>query len=125
MNLTRTQIKGLVPALRALSGPAEKPFNYDEKTRYAIAKDLILLCRIEDATDKWRRAAIKAAVKEGEDGLQQGSPELQAFIDSFTAYLETTEEIPNFLPLDINALVKAGVPPDVIASLDVVLTGID
>lgn len=125
MNLTRIQIKDLTLVLRALSGPADKPYQYDEKTRYAIAKNLVLLSRHVGEMEKHRVAAVKALLADGQNELVPDSPEHKAFVDQMVQYRTESVEIPNLMMIDMNALVKAGTAFDLIENLDPVLTGVE
>lgn len=112
IKVSRTQANEIANALRSLAG------EFEPKTRYAIAKNLIIFSRVARDTEKWRVNAICELSPE-EKSLKPGTPEHKAFADAYIAYLTSEVEFSNVLTLKLDGLdlEKNNIPIDLINAL--------
>jgi hypothetical protein len=104
MKLLRHQVTGINSALRATKSAL------NEKARYAVAKNLVILGRIARATEKFRVDTIVSLSPDPQaPGLKPDTPEYAAFMDAFKAFASEELEVAGLIPVALEHLNLEGI----------------
>lgn len=101
--ITRNDIPTALAALRSLDGDKTTGFRFSGKTRYAIAKNIMLLARHAEAIEDTRIKLIRGISPETYE-LKPGTPEAKAFTDEFERFMSEQVEVANVLKVNLEEL---------------------